>query len=429
MFSIDIIDAKGNESRGTFFGQAVDMFYPMLQERQLYSFTGGKAKKGDKRFCSFDWEITFDERSTKIAPVHDNGVVPQMVFDFKSLSSLDQLVPGSNLDAACVVAEVEPVSEVHLKAGGSKLRQNVTLLDESGASCRLSLWGEFCDTPWQAGSVALLKGVRVSDYGGRSLNTLGGTSVVKDADAMAAHSRAQELSDWYRTSGANALSDARQLSNDRGSSSPAQTIEEVKAEAQELDAPNQAAGNGPGAANGKLQGYHTVVPATITFIPHERPPFYMACSHEVPDERNEGKMRLCNRKVEQNGGSWTCSADHQCQHPTARWIAQFLVADWSGGQYVSSFDEQGQKILGCPASEAARLWDLKETDTTMANQLETLFKSALFKRWRIRIKSKKEIWMDEERIKMSAVELAPLDFVKEARSKLDEVARSLAALG
>jgi len=422
LFSADLIDSKGNETRACFFGAAVDIFYDMLQERQIFSFSGGRAKKGDKRYCKFDFEITFDEKAT-ITPLQDDGDVPQMVYEFRNLSDLADIAPGETVDVAVIVAQVDPASEIALKAGGTKMRQNVTLVDDSGASCRLTLWGEFCETAWLADTVALLKNVKVSDFGGRSLNTLAGTAVALGDQALASNARAAALVEWYQHQGASALQAARPLSS-AGGSAPAQTIDEMKADAMQLEA-----AGAPGQGNQQQQQkYHTVVPATITFIPHDKAPFYNACPFEVPDEKNEGKMRLCNKKMDDSSGGWCCAADHRCQEPKARWIAQFQIADHTGSAYVSSFDEIGQKILGCEASEAARLWQEREQSEMSegASEWERMFKRALWKRCRLRLKSRKEVWNDEERTKYSAVDLVPVDFVKEGKAKLAEVLQSLA---
>jgi len=35
LFSIDLVDAKSDEIRGTFFGAAVDKWYPLLEEQKV----------------------------------------------------------------------------------------------------------------------------------------------------------------------------------------------------------------------------------------------------------------------------------------------------------------------------------------------------------------------------------------------------------
>merc|ERR1712194_322622 len=155
-----------------------------------------------------------------------------------------------------------------------------------------------------------------------------------------------------------------------------------------------------------------------------------SCPVDVPDDGprgGEGKMRSCNRKVEQNGDNWVCSADHRCNLPKPRWIAQMSIADHTGSQYVSTFDDMGQEILACDATEASRLWDLKDHDTEAARKLESIFTTAQFKRFRFRLKSKKEMWNDEERLKVSVMDVTPLGerYPADGRSKMTEILASM----
>jgi len=195
------------------------------------------------------------------------------------------------------------------------------------------------------------------------------------------------------------------------------------------NSPSQSPKSGGGAGAAATVQYHTVVPATITFLPHDRQPFYMACPAEVPDSKGEGKMRTCNKKVERimNDGGWCCAADHRSPEPHVRWMSNFAIADQSGSQFVSAFDEVGQKILGRPAADAARLWEAREQDEQAAAELERLFREAQYKRWRLRVKAHKEMWNDEERLKVTVVDCNPVGFQAEARTKLREVMVAIAS--
>ncbi|CAE7035545.1 RPA1A, partial [Symbiodinium sp. CCMP2456] len=97
--------------------------------------------------------------------------------------------------------------------------------------------------------------------------------------------------------------------------------------------------------------------------------------------------------------------------PSVRWICQFSVSDHTGTQYMSSFDDVGQVIMGCKAEEVGRRWDRREEDSVQ-RELERLFNAGLHKRWRIRVKSRKEFWNDEEKLKFTAVEMTPIDLVQ-----------------
>ena len=398
-------------------------------EKQVYSFQGGLVKKANKRWCSCEYEITFDEQAM-VLPVQDDGACPQMTFRFTLLADLEARQVDSSVDVAAIIVAKGEATDVPLKKGGVKKRLNLTLLDDSGATCRLTLWGEHADTPWRVGCVTLVKGLKVSDFGGRSLNTSFATAMQVEAEARACHPRAAELARWYSAQGSVAKQRAKALSMERGGAwGPPQTLEEVKAAALTLelcadkDAFPTAAGGGPWPDS---VTYHTVLPATITRVPHERPPFYLACPFEVPDERTgPGKTRTCNKKTERTGDEFMCSAGHCCQHPVPRFLAQFTLSDHTSTLECSAFDEVGKQILGCDAATVAELWERKGKDPVAQAQLEQLFSTATCTRWRVRLRSKKETWQDAETVRIQAVDCKALDVVSVYKQKLAEVMRSV----
>ena len=170
--------------------------------------------------------------------------------------------------------------------------------------------------------------------------------------------------------------------------------------------------------------YHTVTPATIVCIPHDKAPFYMSCPVEVPDDRNPGKSRPCYKRVDPPAGrlgAWVCPAGHECKLPKARWILNLLIADQTGQQYVSGFDEMSEKLIGLDCSEFAALWERRDTDEAMSQQVEDIFRRLQFTRWWMRMRSKKEVWNDEERVKVTLVDGGPLDLVKQSRAMLGDI--------
>lgn len=53
-----------------------------------------------------------------------------------------------------------------------KVRKYITILDESSVSISITLWGEMCEknNNFKKGDILAVKGARVSDFGGKSLN-------------------------------------------------------------------------------------------------------------------------------------------------------------------------------------------------------------------------------------------------------------------
>lgn len=416
IFNVELVDENGVETRGVFFNKEADKFHPILQKGKLYSFYGGRKKKGNTRWCPHKIELTFDSRAN-IQELPEDGSYPRCPlphFEVKPLSAIEESEENALITVAGIVMNCEMPTPVACRNSTQRNRQNFQLLDDSNVTCRVTLWGEQCIEDLQCGVVVLLKNARVSGYNNsKSLNSGGVTDLSVDSVALW-HPRCQELLQWYRQGGEASSQNARSLSS-MGGQTPLQNIQEMKDSAVSLEMPGATDG-------GAQQGFH-LVPVTITHIPHDKRPFYMACVEEVPDEKKG--TRSCNKKMEINGDVWQCALGHQLA-PSARWICQFSACDHTGSSYFSSFDEVGVKMLGHKADEAARRWDRREVDQSMDVEIEQIFKRGLFKRCMLKVKSKKEIYNDEEKLKYSALDLWPMDFVKDARQKLLDMKTFLA---
>ena len=113
------------------------------------------------------------------------------------------------IDIVGVVTTVGDSAEINLKNGGSRVKRNVTLADNSAAGgmsitmVRRALltsaqcfWGDKADAyEFQVGHVMALKSVRVSDFNGKSLNSSEDTQVLFDPPI----SQTKALQEWYQT--------------------------------------------------------------------------------------------------------------------------------------------------------------------------------------------------------------------------------------
>ena len=77
-----------------------------------------------------------------------------------------------------------------------KKQRNVVLIDDSGCGINLGLWGEICDkvTETHIHSVLAVKGVSVSDFGGKSINVSDEKSQIYTA---LVNERSSALKRWY----------------------------------------------------------------------------------------------------------------------------------------------------------------------------------------------------------------------------------------
>ena len=108
----------------------------------------------------------------------------------------------TTIDVAGVVLEVAEKKTVRMRAGKynaldiNKVRRYVTLIDDSNCSITLTLWDKLCDRSIHVrkGDVLVVKGVRVSGFGGKSLNAAEDHAVLF---INLNHEKCRALKLWY----------------------------------------------------------------------------------------------------------------------------------------------------------------------------------------------------------------------------------------
>ena len=131
LFSVDLVDAEGGETRATFFGAAVEKFLSLVNPHNIYEISGGDVKIAKPKFCPYSIELTLDGRSS-VEAVADDGSLPQMKFEMVPLVEIQRLEPGRTVDIAAVVLERQEPTDMPMKRGGSRQLRRLVLRDMSG---------------------------------------------------------------------------------------------------------------------------------------------------------------------------------------------------------------------------------------------------------------------------------------------------------
>lgn len=418
---IDLIDKAGTEISGTFFGRAVDRFYEMLIPQKVYYFSRGSVKAGNPRFDKTEFVITFDD-NTEIQAAEEDQEIPGVKYTFVPLADIDGAQVNSTIDIKAVISEArEPFALTLKKDNSERVKRELVLWDDSGPDgshfVELTIWGQNAHDNFEAGTVMFAKGMRVSEW--NSAKTLNGSSGYElnpdNPDAFALQRKYQEK----KPNPGPSAGRSKTLSGTR------ETIEAIKV--ADLDLGPPLAPGQPADPNGPRSVHRHFVLATLSNMPADRPPFYQACPEMVDSNRTDARTgevqkRSCNRKVSQNGAVWECQSGHQCARPTARYLANRVqVVDHTGSHEVSFFDEAGRQIFGCEANEIADMWE----DPSRADELSQRLSQLSWKRYLFRLSAKKEMWQDEQRVRLNAEEGALPNFTKEGQRMLAEVKAAL----
>ncbi|EMR64968.1 hypothetical protein MGN70_008089 [Eutypa lata] len=390
LFSVNLLDESG-EIKATAFNEQVDQFFDVLQEGQVYYISNPcRVSLAKKQFTNLanDYELAF-ERDTQIEKAEDQTSVPQVRFNFVSnIQELQTIEKDATVDIVGVLKEVGETSEITSKATGKPYqKRELTLVDESHFSVRCTIWGQTANNfSAQPESVVALKGVKVSDFGGRSLSLLSSGSMSVDPDIQEAH----RLKGWYDSQGRGTNFASHNMSSvgaATGRTDQTKTISQVKDEQLGMENTD----------------YFTLK-GTIVYI-KQNTFAYPACSSEG-----------CNKKVIENGdGTWQCEkCDVAHPRPQYRYIMSVNVNDHTGELWLSCFDEVGRIVMGRSADE---LMEIKENDEA---QVSAAFEASNCTKLNFRCRAKLDTYGDDQRIRYQVMSATPLDYAAEA-AKLTEL--------
>ncbi|KAI5858442.1 hypothetical protein BZA05DRAFT_345568 [Tricharina praecox] len=400
LFTVTFLDESG-EIRATAFNQECDAHYEVLQEGQVYFISKCRVVMAKKQFSNVnnDYELTFG-RETEIEVCNDDDV-PKVNFNFVPLSELERVEKDAFVDVLGVVKEVGDMEEITSKATQKPYsKREISLVDSSNTCVRCTVWGKNAETfDIAPDTVIAFKGVKVSDFGGRSLSMLYSSSMMANPDVDEAHN----LKGWYDGQGQRDLSTYQThaglstVGAATGRNDPYKTLLQVKEE-----------NIGMNGQDGKPEYFTTK--ATIVYIKHDNIS-YPACLK--PE---------CNKKViPRDDDSWgceKCGVTHP--RPQYRYIMTISVNDAFGQAWLNCFDEIGRLIMGKSADE---MHELKERSEQSGDEkeYEACFAEAICKTFVFRCRAKEDTFQENSRIRYQVMSATPVNYAQEAAKMVEQI--------
>ncbi|OOF90747.1 hypothetical protein ASPCADRAFT_211662 [Aspergillus carbonarius ITEM 5010] len=389
LFSVNLLDDSG-EIRATGFNDQCDMLYDTFEEGSVYYISNCRVQIAKKQFTNLnnDYELTF-ERDTVVEKAEDQSDVPQVRFNFTTIGDLQSVEKDTTIDVIGVLKEAMEVSQIVSKTTNKPYnKRELILVDNTGFSVRLTVWGatasNFNALPE---SVVAFKGVKVSDFGGRSLSLLSSGSMAVDPDIEEAH----KLKGWYDAQGRNEhfTSHASLL----GTATSTMKSDQFKTIAQIRE---EQLGMSEEAVYFSLK-------ATVIYIKQDNMS-YPACLSEG-----------CNKKVtELDPGQWRCErCDKTHPRPEYRYIMHVNVSDHTGQLWLSCFDDVGRLMMGTSANQ---LMELLQTDEKAAGDV---FQDANCRTWNFRCRAKIDHFGEQQRIRYQISSARPINYSEEASRLAD----------
>ncbi|XP_037037026.1 replication protein A 70 kDa DNA-binding subunit [Bradysia coprophila] len=397
LFSMDLMDESG-EIRATCFKEACDKYFEMIQVDKVYYISKCQLKSANKQFTSIknDYEMTFNSDTVVEECVGGNDNVPKVSYNLVPLSQISQMEANATVDVAGVCREVGDIFQFTAKTTGRELKKrDVTLVDRSGSSVSLTLWGQDAENFDGSGNpIVFIKGGRINEFGGgKSISLNSGTTMKLNPDISEAH----QLRGWYDNDG-------------------------QKQDFSSISSRNAAAGFSTDWVN--------FYEAKARNLGSAEKPDYFQCKAVVHLIKTNACVYKscskadCNKKVlDQDNGMFRCE---KCSVDSSefkyRILLQASIADWTTNRWVTIFSDQGEKLLGHSSDEVGRAFDNNK------EELEEMVSKILFKGYIFKLRSKIENFGDSPRNKIQVMNVAPVNH-KEYNAQLIKNIQSLTGVG
>lgn len=388
LFSFEIVDESG-EIRITAFNKEVDKFFSLVEQGKVYYISKATLKPANKQYTTLknDFEMTLHAHSS-IVPCDDNQSIPTVHCDFVPIAELENRDKDAIIDVIGICKSAEDVSRITTKNSREVSKRALSIIDETGKVVTVTLWGEEAEKfDGSTQPVVAIKGARLSDFGGRSLSALFSSTVMVNPDIP----QAFRLRAWYDREGfaVNSQSLTETRSAGTGLNMNWKTLGDIK---------NEDMGHGE-----KAQYFSCM--ATVLYIRKENC-LYQACPSAD-----------CNKKViDQQNGLYRCEkCNKEFPNFKYRLLLSANLADFGDNQWVTCFQETAEALLG---HSAETLGHLRDTDEAAFDEV---FQKANFTTHIFKNRVKLETYNDESRVKVTVMEVQPVDHREYSRRLLQNI--------
>ncbi|TVU47936.1 hypothetical protein EJB05_07554 [Eragrostis curvula] len=404
VFNVELTDVDGTQIQATMFNEAAKKFYPIFEMGKVYYISKGSLRIANKQFKTVqnDYELTLNENAV-VEEAEGETFIPPVQYNFVKIDQLGSYVNGRELvDLVGVVQSVSPTLSVRRKLDDKMIpKRDIVVADDSGKTVTVSLWNDLSTTTGQelldmvdSSPVIAIKSLKVSDYQGVSVSTIGKSTLQINPDLP----EAQELRSWYESEGKEAS--MAPVGADMGASR-AGGLRSMYSDRVFLSQ----------ITSDPTMGQDKPVTFSLSaFISHIKPDqtmWYRAC-------------KKCNKKVtDAIGSGYWCEGcqknDNEC---SLRYIMNIKVSDPTGEAWISVFNEHAERIIGCSADKLDQIRKEEGDDQYLIKLKQATWVPHLF-----RVSVAQHEYMNERRQRITVRSESPVDYAAESRYLLEEIAK------
>ncbi|PPD97284.1 hypothetical protein GOBAR_DD05675 [Gossypium barbadense] len=404
VFNVELTDEDGTQIQATMFNEAARKFYEKFQLGKVYYISRGTLKVANKQFKTVqnDYEMTLNENSVVEEASNEETFIPETKFNFVPIDQLGPYVNGRELvDIIGVIQSVNPVSNIKRRIDNENIpKRDLIVADETKKTVVVSLWNELANNVGQElfdnadkSPIVAIKSLKVGDFQGVSLSTLGKSSVMINPDIP----EAKKLRSWYDSEGKGSSMASIGLGLSPSSKTGARSMYTDRVSLTHIT-------SNPSLGDEKPAFFS--IKAFVSLIRPEQAMWYRAC-------------KTCNKKVTEAVGSgyWCEGCQKNDEECNLRYIMVSKISDTRGEAWVSAFNEEAEKIVGCSADELDKLKSEQgDIDGYQQKLKEATWVPHLFK-----VSVTQNEYNNEKRQRITVKAVAPINFAEESRFLLEEI--------
>ncbi|KAG6401797.1 hypothetical protein SASPL_138662 [Salvia splendens] len=405
VFNVELTDEDGTQIQATMFNDAAKKFFDKIQMGKVYHISKGTLKVANKQFKTVqnDYEMTLNENSVVEEASNETTFIPETKFSFTPIDELGPFVNGRELvDVIGVVQSVSPTMSIRRKSNNETIpKRDIVIADETKKTVVVSLWNDLATSVGQElldmadkSPVVAIKSLKVGEFQGVSLSALSKSIVLVDPDTP----EAKKLRSWYDSEGKDtslaAIGNDSSPSNRNGARSmytDRVTLSHITSN----------------LSLGEDQPVYFSIKAYVSTIKPDQAMWYRAC-------------KTCSKKVTEAVGSgyWCEGCQRNEGGCNLRYIMALKVSDASGEAFVSVFNEQAEKMIGCTADELNEI-KLHDGEPTYQKKL----KEATWVPHLFRVSVTQNEYNNEKRQRITIRAVAPIDYAAESKYLIEEMTK------
>ncbi|PWA96587.1 replication factor-A protein [Artemisia annua] len=403
VFNVELTDEDGTEIQATMFNEAAKKFFDVFEMGKVYYISKGTLKVANKQFKTVqnDYEMTLNENSQVEVVANEAAFIPETKFSFVPIDQLGPYVLQKELiDVIGVVQSVSPTMSIRRKIDNEAIaKRDIVIADDTNKTVVVSLWNTLATDLGQKlldmadeSPVVAIKSLRVSDFQGVSLSTVGKSIIEINPDTP----DSQKLKSWYASEG------------------------------KETSLETVGASLSPSMRNGGRSMYTDRVTLDhITSNPslgEDKPVFFntRACMSMIRAEQNMSyrACKTCNKKVTESmdSGYWCDTCQKNESDCSLRYILSAKFSDVSGAAWFSVFSDDAEKIIGCSADDLDKM---KSQDDS--SEYQTQLKKASWVPHLFRVMVQPREYNNEKKQRITVKAVTPVDFAAESKFLLEEI--------